>query len=450
MRTFLDLGVFHMLVRYWALNVGTAIEILRVLPFLFFLAYLIAIVLLGRLMRLPWLFALAVVGLMLLENITPYYAVELRPYSAGLAASVALPLVALWLLESPSGQRLALFIVTFLAVGTMQYNSLPIELATAAVLVLGTLGQRTHRAKIYPLVAAGLSVLWLPIFYLITRGSPFEVDDGEALDYIPDLVLADMPFTQAVETVIVNLLSPTGLPRTLFVLAVPIVWFVTSRTRRETQHIVTDNVTRLWLFVTLATALSFGLALLGFIPWKLGTRWSIADVGLIAVSMVGLLALAINAGLLRKRVLAGIATALAFTAIVIGSVRIATYERPPGYNFRPLLTELVAATPGKEAIDVWMYPEVRYWIEYSGQYGDLKGDWERLGIQQIGGFDEATTRDVTSFLESNREVLLLRTADPLLGLPIEHRAEFSVSGSDLTESQGLSAPVLVRKHEDPG
>jgi hypothetical protein len=73
MRTFLDPGVFHMLVRYWALNVGTAIEILRVLPFLFFLAYLIAIVLLGRLMRLPWLFALAVVGLVLLEKFLRYH-----------------------------------------------------------------------------------------------------------------------------------------------------------------------------------------------------------------------------------------------------------------------------------------------------------------------------------------------------------------------------------------
>jgi len=32
MRTFLDPGVFHMLVRFWALNVGTQIEVLRLLP----------------------------------------------------------------------------------------------------------------------------------------------------------------------------------------------------------------------------------------------------------------------------------------------------------------------------------------------------------------------------------------------------------------------------------
>jgi hypothetical protein len=290
-----------MLVRFWSLNVGTQIEVLRFLPFIFFLIYLVAIVLLGRLMRLPWVFALAVVGLMLLENITPYYAVELRPYSAGLAASVALPLAALWLLQSPSGPRFGLFAVTFLAVGTMQYNSLPIELAVAAVLMLGALRQASVRQRLYPLLAAGLSVIWLPVFYLVSRGSPFEVDEGEALDYIPDLVLADMPFNQAVQTVITNLLSPTGLPRTAFILTVPLIWLITRRAHEKRARIISENTTWLWLFVTLATVLSLALAVLGFIPWKLGTRWSIADAGLIAVSIIRLAALAIDARLLRRK-----------------------------------------------------------------------------------------------------------------------------------------------------
>ena len=443
MRTFLDPGVFHMLVRFWALNVGTEIEVLRFLPFIFFLIYLVAIALLGRLMRLPWVFALAVVGLMLLENITPYYAVELRPYSAGLAASVALPLAGLWLLQSPSGLRFGVFAATFLAVGTMQYNSLPIELAVAAVLMLGALRQASVRQRLYPLLAAGLSAIWLPLFYLVSRGSPFEVDEGEALDYIPDLVLADMPFSQAVQTVITNLLSPTGLPRTVFILAVPLIWVATRRAH-ERRAIISENTTRLWLFVTLATALSFALAVLGFIPWKLGTRWSIADVGLIAVSIIGLTALAIDAGLLRRKALSGLATALALVAILVGAIRVATYERQPGYNLRPLLTELVATTPGKAVIDVWMYPEVRYWIEYSRDYEDLQNDWRAVGIKQSGQFDEAVAADLQAFLESDNDAFLLRNDALLLSVPPSALEDFVIiteEHSPVEESN--DAPILI-------
>ncbi|MDC3376477.1 hypothetical protein OAV85_00555 [Candidatus Nanopelagicales bacterium] len=444
MRTFLDPGVFHMLVRFWSLNVGTQIEVLRFLPFIFFLIYLVAIVLLGRLMRLPWVFALGVVGLMLLENITPYYAVELRPYSAGLAASVALPLAALWLLDAPSGLRFGLFAVTFLAVGTMQYNSLPIELAVAVVLTLGALRQASVRQRIYPLLAAGLSVIWLPVFYLVSRGSPFEVDDGEALDYIPDLVLSDMPFNQAVQTIITNLLSPTGLPRTAFILVVPLIWLTTRRAYERRARIISENTTRLWLFVTLATALSFALALLGFIPWKLGTRWSIADVGLIAVSMIGLVALAIDAGLLRRRVLSGVATAVALAAILVGAIRIATYERQPGYNLRPLLTELVATTPGKAVIDVWMYPEVRYWIEYSGDYDDLENDWRNIGIQQFGQFDEADEADLQAFLESDNDAFLLRNDALIPGVPTSSLEDFIIITEENPPGAASNdAPILV-------
>jgi hypothetical protein len=330
----------------------------------------------------------------------------------------------------------------------MQYNSLPIEFAVAAVLALGALRQTSVRQRVYPLLAAGLGVMWLPLFYLLSRGSPFEVDDGEALDYIPDLVLADMPFNQAVQTVFTNLLSPTGLPRTVFILAPPLIWLANRRAHQK-RAIVSENTAQLWLFVTLATALSFALAILGFIPWKLGTRWSIADVGLIAVSIIGLTALAIDAGLLRRKALSGLATTVALVAILMGVIRVVTFERQPGYNLRPLLTELVVATPGEALIDVWIYPEVRYWIEYSGDYDDLKTDWRHLGIQQSGQFDKADAADLQAFLDSNSTAILLRNDVLLQSVSTGSLEDFTTLRGEVSAKEATSgAPILlIRKSQ---
>ena len=70
MQTFLNPGVFHVLARFWSPSVGTDIYLLRLLPITYFLIYLLAIVLLSRFMRLPWLWAFAIVGLMMREDMT--------------------------------------------------------------------------------------------------------------------------------------------------------------------------------------------------------------------------------------------------------------------------------------------------------------------------------------------------------------------------------------------
>lgn len=408
MRTFLDPGIFHILVRFWSLSVGTEIYLLRLLPFTYFLVYLAAIILLSRFMRLPWLWAFAVVGVMMLENITLYYAVELRPYAAGLAASVTLPLVALWLIARPSPRRLAVFILVFLTLGTMQYNSLPIELAVALMLVVAAVTATRKEGRTYALVGAVLALLWLPIFYLLTRGNPLRVDEGEALDYIPDLVLADMPTDRLIQTLATNLFSATALPRTIFIALIPIVWLVARNKQRAVELIIPRNTALLWLFVTAATLASFALAILGFIPWLVGSRWSIADVGLIAVSLIGVLSLVAERSWMRSTRLAAISSIAAVIVVALGTAKLVTYERQPGFELRPLLEQFVQATPGRAVVDVWLYPEVRYWIEYSDRYADLRDPWLNLQVQQTSRFDEAVPEDIIAFMGSESEVLLLR------------------------------------------
>jgi len=125
----LEPGLYNVLERYWALGVGTQIFELRAFPFFFFLVYIGSLVGLGWLLRVPLFLIAGVVALMMLENITPYTSVEVRPTSAGLAAAVVLPLLGLLLLKWPRRSLLATFLLGLLFFGSMQYNSYLLDVA---------------------------------------------------------------------------------------------------------------------------------------------------------------------------------------------------------------------------------------------------------------------------------------------------------------------------------
>lgn len=67
--------------------------------FMYFLFCLAAIFLLSHFIRLTWLWAFAIAGLVVLENFTLNHAMELTPYEGRFAASAALPVVMLLLIS---------------------------------------------------------------------------------------------------------------------------------------------------------------------------------------------------------------------------------------------------------------------------------------------------------------------------------------------------------------
>lgn len=410
MTGFLDPGFFHMLVRYWAMWIGTDIVTLRLLPFLLFLGYVIALLALFRLLGAPWFLAAGGIGLMMLDNITPYYAIELRPYSGGLAATVVLPLLALWLIRKPSTQRLLLLTAAVLTLGSMQYNALPVMLAVAALLALSATYAAPGKDRVVLLLGAFISMVWLPFLYLASRGSPIRTSGGRALDYIPDLVLTAMPPERALSVIGTNLFSFTALPRTIFLVIVPILWLTRrlpplSKNCERSSH----TLNLVWLFVLTATGATIVLAVLGFIPWIVGTRWSIGEIGLIGVSLAGL------AGLLMIRVrranqflLSGVAI-LSVLLAAGGAARLLLYERPNDVDFMSFLAPaILSGKQGGTVLDTWSYPDARYWMEYSGQQEALRSAWISHGIRPTATFDEAGPQDVEAFLRSQNDRMLLR------------------------------------------
>lgn len=421
MAGFLDPGLFHMLVRVWALTMGTDIVTLRFLPFLFFLLYVLAVLAIFRLVGAPWFVAAGGAGVMMLENITPYYAVELRPYSAGLAASVLLPVTALLLIKSPTVPRFILLLLCVGVVGGMQYNTMPISWAAALML-----GLSWWRAKGIPrrsllAVGAAFAVLWLPVFYVVSRGNPQRTGGGDALGYISEMVLTQMPADRLVHVVFTNLLSPTGLPRTIFLILVPLLWWRHVLPRPSSENEWRERaIALLWAFVLAATVATVSLAILGFIPWILGTRWSIAEVGLIAVSLAGLAGIVIRSSLWRRRGIVIVVAAGCLAASAMGAIRLWNYERPNDVDFMAALGPVIlSGRPGGTVIDGWSYPDARYWVEYSGEHDDLRDAWIEHGIRANEGGGTANAADIRAFLQSEDDRMLLRSARALEDYAIE-------------------------------
>ena len=438
-------GLFNMLEYVWAVGIGTHITAIRFLPFLFLLAYLVAIVLLSRFVNAPLYLGAAVVGLMLLENITPYYAVELRPHIAGLAAAVVLPLLTVWLMRSPGIPRLAVFILGFLFFGSMQYTSYPIQFAIAGVLLLAAARTAIGSHKRLLIGASGFAVMWLPVTFVLVRGNPFRLAGGTEIHAIPEAFFPNLPVQEVASIVATNLLSPTGLPRTVFILLLPVLWIAHRMSaKQQPGKSPLWTIQSLWIIVTTSTAISFILAMLGFMPWILGTRWTIADVGLIALSLVGIVGLIVHSGVLNKGAIQLTAIALALVLTLVGSARWATYDRTPGYDWTPVLEVGLQNSSTPLVIDNWTYPEVRYWVELSGAYDQYEQAWLAQEILIAGPTDKATVEDVSNFLSSNSNVMILRN-DSVLP-PADQLADVEVRPLPLskgTEPAPSGGPVLL-------
>jgi hypothetical protein len=412
-------GLFNMLEFFWANAIGTQITTIRLMPFLFFIAYLASLLALSRFVKAPWYLGFAVIGLMLLENITPYYAVELRPHIAGLAAAVVLPLLAIWFTRKTTALRFFLFILGFMFFGSMQYPTYAIAAAIAVVLLLAALHAKIKAARFMLIGASAFSVLWLPTTFVIVRGSPFGLAGGGAIHAIPEAFFPNLPLSEVMSIVGTNMLSPTGLPRTIFIVLVPMLWILGRFPKpNRGMHPAQWAIQSLWITVTISTAISFVLAMLGFMPWILGTRWSIADVGLIGLSLIGLIGLIANSGLLQRKFIHFAAIGIAIIVTLAGSIRLATYERTPGYDWNQALEIMLSGEPGKTIIDNWTYPELRYWVELSGDYDQYRVQWINHSVRESPYFGDISKSEVESLLTSGNDRVVLRSSELIKGLDI--------------------------------
>lgn len=439
LKYYFDPGTFHFLVRLWFEIFGGGIEALRALPFMFFLLYLSGLLVWYRLVRVPLTLAIAGTSIVLLDQLTLYYAFELRPYSASLAAAVVLPAFAVFLVQRPSIARLFAFLVGAVLLGSMQYTEIGLLGATAILLVVALFKAPARRDRIVLGVAASAVVAILPLAFVITRGLPTASLERD-LTYVEATVIRQMDLSQIAHTLNLNFFSLTALPRTAFLLlvgSVLVIRFVLSRRGRTPGKFATSAdgiIFSLWIYILVGTAIAAALSTLGYLPWIVGTRWSITEVGFIALSVVGLIGMGCR---LINYSHAGIAVSLGFLSVamtITGAWRLATYERGGNHQgLEYLAPRLLEGQPGTALIDYWIYPDVRYWLEYSGSYRELTPMWLSQNVQSTFDYKPADARDIADFVKGDYERLLLRSESAL-----------KVSGVELPDSvQVVRAPSAL-------
>jgi len=457
--TFLDPGLYHLMTRGWIEVFGTSIQSLRSLPFVFFVLYVVALLLWYRRFGLPLIVGAAGVSIMMLDNITPYYAVEVRAYSASMAAAVVLPLVALWFKDHPSGRRLFGFLGIGLFLGAMQYMTVSVNLATAALLTVSAIRSRSLTSKRNLAIAALIMVVWLPLIYLATRGWPSGGAEQD-LDHVRSTVLAYMDAPAVLQTLTPNFLSFTALPRTLFLVLVPALFVIakfsgrSESPRREVEQPAT-GIVDVWFYVLALTVSAALVSLGGFLPWVLGTRWSITEIAGIALSVLGLFALAGQylPMTVKRRPLLAVTAAIALTLVsAVGAARLWTYERPGDSQ---ALDELVPVLVSGNAdspivVDYWIFPDTRYWVEYSGEFEPWRQAWIDKGVASTDGFVKAGPVDVQAFLESSSDRMLLKDSEALdlLTEPLPANIQVVYPSEPDLGSPGLaSAPIVLVKSD---
>jgi len=460
--TFLDPGLYHLVTRGWSELFGTSIESLRSLPFTFFILYVVALLLWYRRFQLPWVVASAGVSIMMLDNITPYYALEVRAYSASMAAAVVLPLVALWFSDRPSGMRLLGFLGVGLFFGAMQYTTVSVNLATAVLLAVGAVRSKATLARRNLAIAALIMTVWLPFIYLATRGWPSGGAEQD-LNHVRTTVLAYMDGPAVLQTLSTNFLSLTALPRTLFLTLIPVLFVIarlsgrSKHTRREVRQPARE-VVEVWLYVFALTASAALLSLAGFLPWVLGTRWSIPEIAGIALSVLGMFVLArqyVPINIKQRPILAAVAAIVLMMVTAVGATRLWMYERPgDSQALDELVPVLVSGSPDVPiVVDYWIFPDTRYWVEYSGEFDPWRQAWIDRGVVSTDGFVEAGPKEIEKFIDSPSQFMLLKDSEALDALTEPLPGNIVViypSDPDFASPGLLSAPIVLGKVDSLG
>ncbi len=456
--TFLDPGLFHLLIRGWIEVFGTSIEALRALPFVFFVLYIIGIIAWYRKFGFAPIVAFAGAAIMMLDNITPYYSVEVRAYSASLAAAILLPLFAWWLAENPSGRRLTVFLLLGALFGAMQYTAANVNIATGVLLGIFAFARKKNTGSFALATASIFILIWLPLIYLITRGWPSSGAEAD-LSHVRDGVLAYMAPSTIVPTLQTNFLSFTALPRTMFLVLFPLALLFAAKSQGSKCRALIKNreivrVSLLWVYVAAMTVAGALLSITGFLPWVLGTRWSITEIGSIALSILGLITLARYFAPTRIKefpVTQILVSAAALAIIVVASDRMLSYERTSNQtSLDDLVPVLVSGRSDAPIIlDYWIYPDTRYWVEYSGKFESARGAWIRRGVESTGRFKKAGPEQIQEFLASASDRLLLKDSEALnqLTFPLPPNVHVVYPSVPAAVAPGLeSAPVVLVKN----
>ena len=357
----LDPGGYGYLLRVWNILFGSSLESLKTFSFVFYVLSILFIVKLvlsfvqSRIFQVICLPAI----MSIFYSLTPrQYALEIRPYSMALCASVGMMLAIFLYFNGPRRSRRIFLILTIMLGIWSRYNTYVFVFATFVTLLIYLVKKNISLEEILKIVFFPI----LSLFFIYLTTTTFQ-NGGKPPAYVDELLLANATHQQVLKILSTNFFRGFGLLISFGLIFITLKSVFNFKERRDSSF-SEDKTLSLEIWFVAALLLSALFSILGFLPWSLNSRWSNDQYALVALGCI----------LPLRKLNNGFLDVLGVVGVMI---YLGTNSAVPSFHDRWLSTD--GANPvgqnldifsrgGQVGIDNFNYPETLYLLEKSGEY----------------------------------------------------------------------------------
>lgn len=368
----LDPGGFSIFLRLWTVVFGSSPTALRACVFAATVCLVVGAIL------IVWLVTKSVLAVVLFSWLLPrlaysdphvfHYSIELRAYSYSLAASVLLPLLGVFLIRFHKTLLWIFVLCMCCLTASLRYEGVICALAVTISWLIVASADKEHFRKC--LVASLLLVAFIASIYLwmarIQNG-------GEPPSYVANYMVDSFDLIEATKHLIHNLGS---WPYSLRLPSILIGGLTLFATRKRTGALK-RQLFFLVLFQSFVLTAQLFLSVLGRMPWWVGLRWSLNDIGYSVVAAITLIiALCVLTQHIKYYNFSRAGIVLISSALLIFSD--ITEPIRADQNYSRSFPNLVESggdfwTTSNEPLlfDYGMMPDFHYLVRFSGQYPEI-------------------------------------------------------------------------------
>lgn len=365
----LDPGGFTLLLRGLIYTLqNTTPPILRFLPLLFSIVLCIGLLFWGKIAKISIFYStIAIFYLFLNENFL-YYSLELRAYSMELCGVVFIFLATGLLNEKITRSSYLIWLTCLTFFGLSRYSFVIYEgAAFCAILTLQYFLKKSIDKSIFLTLGLTLLVFNITVYVLMLQ---YQTASASPPPYVLDLLLFGKDLNHILATLKINFFSVFAIPKTLFIF----LYFICNLSNKKFKNL-NPWLGLLFFYILYSTLIAMLLSFIGKLPWSMGSKWSLSELALNALAIIGILSIAKELAIsaLNRYVLTWISAILSAAILMIQTnllFDIQKYDRA-NKEYEPIFKSLEfiynnSSPGGTIALDKYLWPSYRYVVERSG------------------------------------------------------------------------------------
>ena len=364
----LDPGGFTLLLRGLIYSFeNTSPLILRSLPFFFTIALCFGLLYWGALLKVSLIYTSLAIFLLFLNSNFLYYSLELRAYSMELCGVVLLFLATERICKENNTSNKIIWLACLALFGSSRYSFVIYETAAfVSIITVQYLLKKSIDKQIVLILGFGLLIFNSFLYFGMLQ---YQSVSASPPPYVQDLLIYGKDLNQIFVILKNNFLDPFAVPKTLFLFL-----YLTYLLRKGSFQSINPKITLLFFYILFATLIAVFLSIIGKLPWSVNSKWSLTELSLSALAIIGCFAMAKDfLVVFRGRFLflsyAILPAAILFLQIYL-ILGILKYDRTDK-EYEPIYSSLEFIYKRSSAgetivLDRMMWPSYRYIIEKSG------------------------------------------------------------------------------------